>query len=105
MVNKQVNSPLNKQIIDWDQQVKLLYLVVLQLNKKIKRLKELDLYLVVLQVPDFLEWPLTLNLNHKLTLYLMVLLCLTLEDLYLEIQINKINNLYLVDKLKQFRAL
>jgi hypothetical protein len=46
---------LNKLRIDRDQSVKVTYLAVLQLNKQIKQLKELDLYLVVLLAQDFLE--------------------------------------------------
>lgn len=102
LVNRQVNSPLSQLLIFKDQLVKVTYLVVLQLSKQIK---ELDLYLVVLLIPDFLEWLLMLNLKHKLTLYLAAQLNLPLVDLYLEIQINKINNLYLVDNHKQVREL
>ena len=102
LVNRQVNSPLSQLLIFKDRPVKVTYLVVLQLSKQIK---ELDLYLVVLLIPDFLEWLLMLNLKHKLTLYLAAQLNLPLVDLYLEIQINKINNLYLVDNHKQVREL
>jgi hypothetical protein len=55
LVNKQVYSPLNKLRIDRDQSAKVIYLAVLQLNKQIKKSKELDLYLVVLLVQEFLE--------------------------------------------------